>query len=189
MRAPETPTGTQSVCVCVCGIYMLPQPGPTEVGSWRQLWGAIGAGGFPPSRWVARDKARKPVQNNFQRGWKTKFPDSKMPSQKPPANRRERCDDHMPRNEADVHQNARGALAHQASHIRPTHCSSNSKPRGWQPAASTSKLEPEPARPQPPTHARSRTRCHKIVQRLSSQLLSHASKIQSPKNSPGRHRN
>ena len=46
-------------------------------------------------------------------------PGSKMLPRKPPANRRERCGVHMPCNEADSHQIARGALAHQASHILP----------------------------------------------------------------------
>ena len=94
-----------------------------------------------------------------------------MPPQKPPANRRERCGDHMPCNEADVHQIAGGALAHQASHLPSTRCSSKSKPRGWQPAACTSKQESEPARPQPPARARSQECRHKNAQRLPGQLL------------------
>ena len=87
------------------------------------------------------------------------------------ANRRERCGDHMPScSEADVHQIARGALAHQASHIPPTHCSGKSKPRGWQPAACTNKQELEPARPQPRARQVTEMLLQNCSNRLSGQL-------------------
>ena len=47
--------------VCVCGIYMLPQPGPTEVGSWRQLSGRQSAKVIEANSFATNPAARRAV--------------------------------------------------------------------------------------------------------------------------------